>query len=445
MLSPPLPYLLKPDDLLFFLHIPKTAGTTLISLLDQHYVPEEICPEQLISRIHEITPEKLSSYRLFRGHLDYDLYKRLPRKPVYITMLRDPVRRVASLYDFWRRNSEEWVAGYDVYQNIFREAINSDLYDFVCSPDEKIRLEVENNQTRRIVSHTRDPLDGYTHEEILEIAKKRIADEFLFCGLVESFDESLQLLCYTLGWSPVESYEMKMVTPKKYKTDDIPVKARDAILERNQLDIALYAFARDLFNQRYQAMIDQLLKKNYVDHFTQRRPAQERLDIIKDYTFSGMWYPFETTPDGTSFRWMGPLKEAAADVRLTPDRDMTVTIEIINSIHPDVLNSFTFWINGNKVPLTQLSGDERQGMFQGTISRQMIAQNATFTRLTIRVNRTYSPHDLDPGNLDARQLSLAFRSIVIEPVKGNDQPKKMREARRFFKVLPSLISRKKDK
>lgn len=152
----PIPYILRPEDQLYFLHIPKTAGTTLISLLDLHFAPDEICPIQLDTKIHELIPEKIAHYRLIRGHLDYDFYKLLAKKPIYITMLRDPLERVISLYEYWRQNVEILGADQPHNSTIFRDAVSGSLYDFVCFKSDLIRFEVENNQVRRIVSNNHD-------------------------------------------------------------------------------------------------------------------------------------------------------------------------------------------------------------------------------------------------------------------------------------------------
>jgi hypothetical protein len=434
------PYQLKPDEQLFFLHIPKTAGTTLISLIDQHFFSEEICPEQLQSKVKKITASDLANFRLFRGHLDYDLYKLLPKKPLYLTMLRDPLERVVSLYEFWKRNSEGWVANYPIYEEIFREANDSDLFHFVCTHNDSIRMEIENNQTRRIVANTRDPLDSYTSQEVLEIAKKRIAEEFLFFGLVEKFDESLQLLCYSLGWLPIQSYQKKMVAPTPNKVDNLPTKTREAILERNQLDIALYEFAWNLFQERYQAMLYQLIERSYQDHFNQVNLPMDRLEVFKSRPIQGMgWYPREFDPDGKIFYWMGPNNEAFIDVSIPRNCNLTITINIGYAIHSCLLTAFQFYVNGIEVPLNKISGDEYHGIYQGVITQHMVEVNSSLTRLTVRVDRTFSPHELDPNSLDTRQLSLSFREITIEAIPPNSPVVEKKESGPVLKLVSKIL------
>jgi hypothetical protein len=43
----PIEYRLKDDDILYFLHIPKTAGTTLTTIIDNNFDLDSIFPEQV--------------------------------------------------------------------------------------------------------------------------------------------------------------------------------------------------------------------------------------------------------------------------------------------------------------------------------------------------------------------------------------------------------------
>jgi hypothetical protein len=86
---------------LFFIHIPKAAGTTFIGILDTRFAINDICPihwpyEKLIQ---EIPDEKLAQYKFIRGHFPYALVDRLPQRPVCISLLREPVVRFISEFE----------------------------------------------------------------------------------------------------------------------------------------------------------------------------------------------------------------------------------------------------------------------------------------------------------------------------------------------------------
>jgi hypothetical protein len=254
-----------------------------------------------------------------------------------------------------------------------------------------------------------------TNQEILEIAKKRISDEFLFFGLMERFDESLHLLTYTLGWRPIQNYRKKMVAPKPNRLEDIPAETIEAIRDRNQLDIELYNYAADLFKKRYQTMIQNLLEKSYQAHYSKWRSNQDQFEISMDEPVDGLgWYPREIAPGGNVFRWMGPENEAFIDVNLAKNSSFVITIHIVDSIHTDCLQNFKFLTNEIEVPLKLLSGDAYRGIYQGVISADLVELVDAPTRLSFHVSSSFTPKEMNPNNSDTRKLSIALHKIVIQ-------------------------------
>src|SRR5207245_9220276 len=93
-------------EALIFLHIPKTAGTTLNRIIEWQYGPFAIftmdpyriraTPERL-KRLPERRRRRL---QVVRGHMFYGLHESLPQGASYFTMLGDPVARALSTYYF---------------------------------------------------------------------------------------------------------------------------------------------------------------------------------------------------------------------------------------------------------------------------------------------------------------------------------------------------------
>ena len=68
---------LNKDDVLFFLHIPKTGGLSLIQFLDSQFAANEIFPLHSVrseSEIAKFTPEQLRCFRLIHGHFRFGPY-----------------------------------------------------------------------------------------------------------------------------------------------------------------------------------------------------------------------------------------------------------------------------------------------------------------------------------------------------------------------------------
>src|SRR5579883_1204988 len=93
----------------YYLHIPKTAGTTIcFSVLPQMFDNEEICSAHDYAELLPIRPDNFGEYRLFRGHFYYSFTRLFRERPVLMTMLRDPVERSLSHYDHICRDSRHY-------------------------------------------------------------------------------------------------------------------------------------------------------------------------------------------------------------------------------------------------------------------------------------------------------------------------------------------------
>ena len=90
---------------MFFVHIDKTGGLSIIEVLRKYFEPNEICAH---------TPNKawlpgdLPGYKLYAGHFTYDFFT--GQGGTKLIMMRHPVARIVSLYDFYRSHRPEYLA-----------------------------------------------------------------------------------------------------------------------------------------------------------------------------------------------------------------------------------------------------------------------------------------------------------------------------------------------
>ncbi|MGM0876132.1 MAG: sulfotransferase family 2 domain-containing protein [Bacillota bacterium] len=105
------PEKIKEDKLklLIFMHINKTGGTTMTSIIQRQYHPSEIkikFPDtSLFEEFIRTTPGKqLAKLKCTRGHVEFRRFP-IKRPYTYFTMLRDPVDRVISL-SYYIKTSE---------------------------------------------------------------------------------------------------------------------------------------------------------------------------------------------------------------------------------------------------------------------------------------------------------------------------------------------------
>lgn len=235
-----------------FLHIPKTAGTTLSHIIERQYSSEHIVSfgsdtHKSIQKFKSLSRKRRARIRMLKGHMGFGLHKYFPnnanRSPaVYFTLMRNPVERVISHYHHVLQYPTHYLYTYT----------NNGLLDLDSFLKTKIPLMLDNGQTRLISGVWENVPFGACDADILAIAKKNLHEHFALLGLTERFDETLCLLRIVLGWSHDIAYVRTNVATQRPRPEEVSAETRATIIECNQLDIALYKYATQLFEDKVQ-------------------------------------------------------------------------------------------------------------------------------------------------------------------------------------------------
>ncbi|HEY9663861.1 MAG TPA: sulfotransferase family 2 domain-containing protein, partial [Allocoleopsis sp.] len=244
----PAQYNLQDNDVLYFSHIPKTAGMTFRTIVEDQFKSEEICPATLNAQVKKLQPEDLAKYRLYRGHLGFiNLPKLVPGKQIVnVTVLREPIARVISHYEYIRRmpGDPHYRAVKDMTLEEFAQKLTAGKVG-------------KNIQTYHVAKTLRFDLDSLTPAETLELAKQSL-DQFAFVGLVERFQDSLFLLSYIFGWKPIINTRKENAAKSKKPVNELPASTLEVLKENSLLDIELYDYAKEIFESRFDEMVQDL-------------------------------------------------------------------------------------------------------------------------------------------------------------------------------------------
>ncbi|HEY1769867.1 MAG TPA: sulfotransferase family 2 domain-containing protein [Chthoniobacterales bacterium] len=225
-----------PDEAVIFLHIPKTAGTTLNRLIEWEYPLRQIYSVDPVlftwstNHLYKLSPRRLQNIRMFKGHMLFGVHNILPRAATYITVLRDPVDRVISAFYFMRSYKL-----HPLYWKFRRE--NWTLEDFV-------QRSPRTNVQCKIIAGA--DYEGPCTAEICARALDHIDRHFSVVGFSERFEESLALMKIRFGWK-LDNYSSFNVTRARPKKHDLPQSTLEMITEKNSYDFALYAAATKKF------------------------------------------------------------------------------------------------------------------------------------------------------------------------------------------------------
>lgn len=229
------------DRTLIFLHIGKTAGSTLRQVLKRQFPSAQVMTIRARRRPRTDTLADFARLpeldrmqpRLIMGHTVFGLHEGVPRPATYLTMLRDPVRLAHSQYHYVTRTPGHH--HHDAIRGLTLE-------EYVESG---ISFEMDNSQTRAIAGDLGTPI-GECTADMLERAKRNLDEYFSWFGLTERFDESILLLRRTFGWRDVR-YVSRNVSRSRVELTN----AQRALLKRkNWLDLDLYEHAGRLLEAR---------------------------------------------------------------------------------------------------------------------------------------------------------------------------------------------------
>lgn len=232
----------KPDPVdlpcrVIFLHIAKTAGTSIVEFFRRRLPGDALCSHgDFLDFASPGAGTSLADYRFVSGHFGYcDVAELLPGAYSF-TFLRDPVDRVLSLYKFCLH------ADMQRRFAVARAARDLGLEGFIHSTLPEVCEMLDNQQTwqlargywredRRALAHMRD-------EELLAIAREHL-DEFSRVGLTETFDADFATILADLGIDATVPEKRQLQTPDPLTREVLDPHTLDLLLERVALDYRL--------------------------------------------------------------------------------------------------------------------------------------------------------------------------------------------------------------
>jgi hypothetical protein len=252
---------------LIHLHIPKTGGTSLNSMVQHGFRDDEVLGitvfgssgteqrdglglarhEYFRQQLASYSPDELRRIRYVTGHLPVGLHSAFDRPVKYFTVIRHPVDRVISEFFFRIQQNnptlkdgnplrfEEYVESHhDVHSSNYQVRALSG-----CPELEAERVEVESRH--------------------LEKAKRNIEEYFLTAAPLEGMTEVALLVRRIYGW-PMRRLltEYKAKTRRKPRVNDIQPRLAKVIEERNTYDLELYEWVGKRFAMQCQLFEPQL-------------------------------------------------------------------------------------------------------------------------------------------------------------------------------------------
>ena len=244
------------DRPLLFVHVPKTAGTSFRSLLREATRGRPFVEMPLREEGRRLASERLGPLDVVVGHVGYPLAAQFPIPPISFTFLRDPVDRAISNFSFLQRHPPSF-PGVAEDEADFVSAAGMTLGGFLRECPEASSRHLGNLHVWFL---TRDGLSPRGDLRTLgradlDQAKRNLRSMDAF-GLVERMAESLLVILSALRLpvSFLERMPLENRQEARLRTEDLDEAVLGALREACALDIELYGFARELFEERLEAL-----------------------------------------------------------------------------------------------------------------------------------------------------------------------------------------------
>lgn len=234
-----------------FLHIAKTAGTSIVHFFRQRLPAQAICSHGdflLYPAGRMQFQERLLQHQFISGHFGYRHIALLLENSYSFTFLRDPVDRVLSFYNFCQHA--------DMQQRfpVAKAARNLGLEGFVTSTLPEVREILDSQQAWQLASmywrEDRQSLARLPEGELLDLATEHLGN-FDHIGLTDSFTADFSRILTDLDIAEPVPRKRQFASQEPLGREQLSPGALARLQERLELDYRLLDAARAIRQERH--------------------------------------------------------------------------------------------------------------------------------------------------------------------------------------------------
>lgn len=193
--------------------------------------------EKSLKDYYALADSERKKLKVITGHSSFGIHD-LHDSYSYITLFRNPVKRVVSYYYYILSNSDHYLHDILVKNQM-------KLHDFVTG---KLSVELDNIQTRQLAG-AKNIEFGQCDDELLAKAKANLDAFYPVFGITERFDESLILFKNYFGWTFPPFWSTVNASNKSGKDRKPAPEIENYIRQANRYDMELYQYALAKFDK----------------------------------------------------------------------------------------------------------------------------------------------------------------------------------------------------
>ncbi|MEB3349166.1 MAG: hypothetical protein VKO00_03985 [Cyanobacteriota bacterium] len=404
---------------LVFMHIPKTAGTSVSSLLQQWFREDEIMPPLVCQSwqcSHPALALAAKKYKLFGIGKHYDgddilstmrLIRANGLHPFLLACLREPRERLISQYFHWRRSlASDLEHTTQLARMAYQQARDLSLAQFLKCDNPFTISHFRNYQVRLFAgSRSSWMLDD---EQMLDLALEN-ASHFDLLGKTENLKDLLLTLSEAYGFY--------------YGGEDIllnraPSNQQTGLNDESEEMVEAFTSIDQRF---WNALFSNQESRRDIQHIPSFYDFDWRtIDALLEgstYTYSMVerldgygWHVREGLEHDT--RWSGPGKESMVMLQIPPAKELNITLKVIAVIDWDIMNGMEVFL-GTSRPL----GEPELGHDGGytTLTFAFRLNRIADKRMPLRIIVPFvkSHQEINPEWADPRKKGIAISTITV--------------------------------
>jgi hypothetical protein len=387
---------------LYFLHIPKTAGSSITRLLEDSWPAGAVAPYRFVDELEE---GELERYEVISGH--HGTVPATGGRQV-VTLLRDPVRRAWSHYRALGPGGDVDPLGqFDTFQAV----LDDPVYSWIARDYQARWLAIPPAPAGLSLAGLppgapgRDPGGGSVEpsEEELEAGALAMLRRCALAGTVERVDDFVEALGRLVG--------RPLAAPPRLNVgssgDGPPVAEAARVRELSPIDVRLHGEA-DAELDRALATLPEL-------------PPEPRVELPYRHTMSDPlygtgWHARVDSPEAGWHRWTGPGVRSELRLPVRAAGPARVEIAILSACDDDAVLSLRLEVQGRPV---EHSGEPR-GIGVAAIARVELDPRVPLT-LALEVAHTRHLVDAATGARSPDPAGLAIGDISLGPLYAHDE------------------------
>lgn len=179
---------------------------------------------------------------IVKGHLYYGVHQYIPRPAQYFTLLRKPLERTVSLYNYLMAEPN----------TPFYKEVNEKQYTLEQLFENGYILNIDNCQVRFLCGAGPIPF-GQVNERHLQMAIDNLSNCYDAVGISEHFDESILLFAKKFGWATPWYTRQNEGRGGGIRLSELSEATLEKLKHYNRYDEILYQKAVELFRKEMDA------------------------------------------------------------------------------------------------------------------------------------------------------------------------------------------------